>query len=67
MSEHTSQLLGLIGVILAGFVFVAVGVRAGDVLTVVGSVLWIVSCLIWMAPIVRRSSLGRGGDVTDRP
>ena len=66
MSEHTSQVVGLIGFILAGFVFIAVGVRSGDVLTVVGSALWIISCLIWMAPIVRRSSLGRGGDVVDR-
>lgn len=52
MSEQRSQILGLIGFVLAGFLFVAAGVRSGDVLTVVGSVLWIVSCLIWMIPLV---------------
>ncbi|MEM9563328.1 MAG: hypothetical protein AAGA93_11955 [Actinomycetota bacterium] len=53
MSEQRSQLFGLIGFILAGFVFVAVGLRAGDALTVFGSVLWIVSCVIWLLPLVR--------------
>ena len=48
-------MLGLIGFVLAGFVFVAAGVRSGDVLTIVGSALWIVSCLIWMVPLVRSS------------
>jgi hypothetical protein len=39
VTERTSQLLGLAGFILAGFVFVAAGVRSGDPLTVIGSVL----------------------------
>jgi len=53
MTEERSQLVGLLGFILAGLVFVAVGVRSDDLLTVLGSVLWIVSCLIWMIPLVR--------------
>lgn len=53
MNERLSQVLGLIGFVVAGFVFVAAGVRAGDMLTIVGSVLWIVSCVIWMIPLLR--------------
>lgn len=53
MTERTSQILGLVGFVLAGVVFIAVGVRAGDALTVVGSSLWIVSCLIWITPLLR--------------
>ena len=47
------QLIGLIGFILAGFIFIAVGIKFGDVLTVVGSIVWILSCLVWMIPFVR--------------
>ncbi len=57
MTEQRSQLLGLTGFILAGFVFIAVGIRSGDVLTVVGSVLWIVSCVIWLVPLLRSPRL----------
>ncbi len=53
MSEQRSQMAGLVGFILAGLLFVATGVRSGDVLTIVGSVLWIASCVIWMIPLVR--------------
>ena len=53
MSQQQSQMLGLIGFVLAGLVFIAAGVRSGDVLTIVGSSLWIVSCVIWMIPLVR--------------
>lgn len=53
MTERRSQVLGLIGFVLAGLVFIAAGVRSGDPLTVLGSALWILSCLIWMIPLVR--------------
>lgn len=53
MNERVFQLLGLAGFIAAGFVFIAVGVRASDPLTVIGSVIWILACLIWMVPLVR--------------
>lgn len=53
MSERTSQLVGLVGFIVAGVIFVAVGVRSDDVLTIVGSAVWIGACLVWMAPLLR--------------
>ena len=55
MSEQQSQILGLIGFVLAGLVFIAAGARSGDPLTIIGSTLWILSCLIWMIPLVRSS------------
>ena len=36
MSEQQSQMLGLIGFVLAGLVFIAAGVKSGDPLTVIG-------------------------------
>lgn len=54
MKDDKYQLIGLIGFIIAGFIFIAVGVRAGDWLTIFGSLFWIVSCMIWMIPLVRR-------------
>ena len=60
MADDTYQLIGLIGFIIAGVLFVIVGIRFGDPLTVAGSAVWIVSCLIWMIPLLRRGS-GSGG------
>ncbi len=54
MSDDQYQLAGLIGFIIAGLIFVAVGIRFGDMLTVAGSVVWIISCLIWMVPVLRK-------------
>lgn len=55
MNEQRSQMLGLMGFVLAGFVFIAAGVRSGDGLTIIGSALWVLSCLIWMIPLLRSS------------
>jgi hypothetical protein len=53
MKEKHYQLAGLIGFILAGFIFIAVGINYGDPLTILGSVVWVISCLIWMVPLVK--------------
>lgn len=54
MSEDHYQIIGLIGFIIAGGIFVAVGVRFEDPLTIAGSVVWIISCLIWLIPYLKR-------------
>ena len=54
MRDDTYQLVGLVGFVLAGVVFVAVGIRADDALTVFGSGLWIAACVVWMVPLLRR-------------
>lgn len=53
MKEKHYQLAGLIGFIIAGLIFVGVGIRFEDNLTILGSLVWIVSCLIWLIPVVR--------------
>ncbi|MEE9428877.1 MAG: hypothetical protein V3V25_12090 [Paracoccaceae bacterium] len=52
MKDETYQIIGLVGFILAGLIFIAVGLRSGDFLTVLGSIIWTVSCVIWMIPII---------------
>lgn len=56
MDERYYQIIGLFGFIIAGFVFIAAGINSGDLLTVIGSVIWTVSCLIWMIPLLRPST-----------
>ena len=53
MNDNHYQVIGLLGFILAGFVFVAAGINFGDPLTIAGSVIWIVSCLVWLIPLIR--------------
>ena len=54
MSEDRYQMIGLIGFIIAGLLFIWIGLRAEDALTVVASVIWTLSCVIWMIPLLRR-------------
>ncbi|MGH1504749.1 MAG: hypothetical protein ACRBI6_14405 [Acidimicrobiales bacterium] len=56
MTEKQSQVLGLGGFIVAGLLFIVAGVRAGDWLTLAGSALWTVSCVIWLIPLLRTPS-----------
>lgn len=44
------ELLALAGFCVSGVFFIMAGLRSGDVLTVLGSVVWIVSCVCWMLP-----------------
>lgn len=54
MNEDRYQLIGLIGFILAGLIFIWIGIREGDAMTILGSAIWTLSCIIWMVPILRR-------------
>ena len=53
MKDDHYQIVGLAGFILAGLVFIAIGVKAGDSLTIIGSIIWTLSCLIWMIPLIK--------------
>lgn len=53
MKEHGYQIIGLIGFIVAGVLFVIVGWRANDMLTVSASLIWTASCFVWMIPLLR--------------
>lgn len=52
MDEKRSQIIGLIGFIVAGFVFILAGINFGDPLTIIGSIIWVLSCFVWMIPLV---------------
>lgn len=54
MSEKRCQLFGLLGFILSGAFFSLSALRHGDMLAFIGSLLWIVACLIWLIPMVAR-------------
>lgn len=56
MDEKRCQLLGLLGFILSGAFFSLSALRHGDILAFIGSLLWIVACLIWLLPMVARGS-----------
>jgi len=53
MDEKRCQMIGLFGFIAAGLAFIAVGVKAGDLLTIFGSTVWTLSCVVWMIPLLK--------------
>lgn len=53
MSENGYEIIGLAGFFIAGLIFIAAGINAGDMLTVVGSAVWALSCVVWMVPLVK--------------
>ncbi len=53
MDDNRYQLIGLVGFIIAGFIFVAAGIKFGDPLTISGSVVWILSCVVWLIPLIK--------------
>ena len=54
MSDKTCQTLGLIGFIIAGILFIIIGIRDGDILVILASIVWNAACLIWLWPLLRR-------------
>jgi hypothetical protein len=54
MEDHTAQIVGLIGFIASGLFFTASSIRTGDELTVIGSIVWIGACIVWLVPLIRR-------------
>ena len=47
------EFLALSGFCVSGVIFIVSGVQSGDILTVTGSVIWLVSCICWMIPYRR--------------
>ncbi len=50
--ERPFHIIGLIGFIISGFIFIVVGVQADDILTIVSSSIWVLSCIVWLIPFV---------------
>jgi hypothetical protein len=47
------ELFALIGFCFSGVIFILSGIHNGDILTILGSFVWIFSCVIWMIPYRR--------------
>jgi hypothetical protein len=48
------ELAGLIFFIISGIFFIAAGIRSGDYLSVIGSIIWTFACFLWLIPILAR-------------
>ncbi|MFO8065895.1 MAG: hypothetical protein R6V29_14850 [Spirochaetia bacterium] len=46
------EILGLLGFTVSGCLFVLSALRTGDVMALGGSLVWIMSCLGWIAAII---------------
>lgn len=55
-TEWKFELLALSGFSLSGLFFIVSSIRNGDVLSLIGSVVWVVSCLFWMLPYKKHFS-----------
>jgi hypothetical protein len=53
-SDDRYQAVGLAGFVLSGVIFLIAGIRAGDALTIAGSLAWTLSCVVWAIPSFRR-------------
>ncbi|MEX2201300.1 MAG: hypothetical protein WD711_07905 [Dongiaceae bacterium] len=54
MNERKFNIVGLLGFAASGMCFAGVGLRTADMLTVIGSVIWIAACIVWLVPLVCR-------------
>ena len=54
MDDNKYQLIGLSGFVASGGFFTAVAIQSGDTLSVIGSTLWIASCVVWAIPLLKR-------------
>ncbi|MEH6347105.1 MAG: hypothetical protein V7785_18560 [Bermanella sp.] len=50
ISDWKLELFALFGFCISGVIFILSGIKSGDVLTIVGSSVWIFSCVVWMIP-----------------
>ncbi len=55
MSDRRFQIAGLLGFIVSGLTFMISGVKSGDALTIFGSFMWVLACVIWLIPLVKPS------------
>jgi hypothetical protein len=54
MDERKFNIAGLIGFMVSGAMFLAVGLRSGDTLTAIASFVWLGSCVVWILPLLAR-------------
>jgi hypothetical protein len=53
-NNRTLELVGWLLFLLCAVVFVVAGIRDGDVLITIGSVLFLAACVLFLVPYLRR-------------
>lgn len=48
------EVIGLIGFIISGITFMISSVKNGDNWALSGSIIWILSCILWLIPYFRK-------------
>lgn len=53
MNAQKFQIIGLTGLIVAGFFFIVSALGQEDMFALAGSVVWTIACAIWLMPLIR--------------
>jgi len=56
MNEKMYQFAGLMGFIISALLFLVVAIRNQDMLTTLGTLIWIASCVVWMVPLLETTA-----------
>ena len=56
MSEKTYTLAGWILFVVSALFFIGAALRSGDPLALIGSVLFLIACFVFLVPALRKSS-----------
>ena len=48
------ELIGLIFFFISGLFFIVAGIRSGDYLSTIGSIVWTCACVLWLFPVLSR-------------
>jgi len=48
--DWKSEVFALIGFCISSIIFIMSGIQNGDILTIIGSSIQLVSCIVWMIP-----------------
>jgi uncharacterized membrane protein YhhN len=54
MKKFYFELAGLICFIISGIFFIVAGIRSGDYLSTIGSIIWTFACVLWLIPMLSR-------------
>jgi energy-coupling factor transporter transmembrane protein EcfT len=60
--EGKLQLMGWILFVLCAFFFIASSLKNRDTLTLIGSVLFLISCIVFIIPLVRKMKNSENGN-----
>ncbi|MBC8258806.1 MAG: hypothetical protein H8E38_07315 [SAR324 cluster bacterium] len=56
MKKFYFELIGLICFFISGLLFIAAGIRSGDYLSTIGSIIWTFACVLWLIPVLSRKN-----------